>query len=235
MLCTLQERFPDAELLHGYGPSEATCITHCHALTARDLARPGPLPLGRACGATRLRIVDPAGAPVSDGEIGEIELAGPQVSPGYLPADHPGNRTAFGATGSTAQTRRYRTGDYGWLGEDGCLFVEGRRDGQIKWNGNRIELGEIERAAMDCPAVENAVVLVERGDDLQVRSVVLVVQSSRQQDNIDAALAAHLKARLPASHCPRTIHVLERMPMTIAGKVDRQKIFQLLKEEQVCV
>jgi D-alanine--poly(phosphoribitol) ligase subunit 1 len=232
-LALLHERFPDAELLHGYGPSEATCITHCHALSQDQLVGDGPLPLGTAQGGMTVRILDETGKDLAPGLVGEIELIGPQVSPGYLPALHPGNGSAFTGAPSTPNRRAYRTGDYGWVDADGGLFVEGRRDGQIKWKGNRIERGEIERVAMECAAVENAVLLIDRDEDNQVRSLRLVVQSSRRLSGLDADVATHLKTRLPPSFCPRAVHVVDALPLTQAGKVDRQRLAHLLACEPI--
>lgn len=232
-LALLRERFPDAELLHGYGPSEATCVTHCHALNQDQLAGNGPLPLGTAQGGMAVRILDETGKDLTPGLVGEIELIGPQVSPGYLPALHPGNGSAFTGTTSTPNLRAYRTGDYGWVDAAGGLFVEGRRDGQIKWKGNRIECGEIERVAMECAGVENAALLVDRDEGNQVRSLRLVVQSSRRPPGLDAEVAAHLKAKLPPAFCPRSVHAMDALPLTQAGKVDRQHLARLFTREPI--
>lgn len=223
MLKLLLQRFPGAEIIHGYGPSEGTCVTHCHPLSPADVNDDGPLSLGQARGANQMRIVDAAGIDVPRGHIGEIELSGPQIASGYRPFDHPAN-AAFAQRPDTSQTRAYLTGDFGWLDERGDLFIEGRRDGQVKWNGNRIEIGEIERVALEMDRVQNAVILVDRTDEGDVRSLRLVVQAVDLDGTLKSALAMHLRMRLPGSYLPRVIDIVARMPLTIAGKVDRQRL-----------
>ena len=122
------------------------------------------------------------GREVAAGELGEIELSGPQVAYGYLPKTHPQN-----ALFDTRENKRfYRTEDYGIVDPEGNVRLSGRRDGQLKWNGNRIEIGEIERVAQDASGVCQAVA-VPLTRDTRVVDVILFVQMREDNDGKRAA------------------------------------------------
>ncbi|MBD3787519.1 MAG: AMP-binding protein [Sphingomonadales bacterium] len=209
-------RFPKAEVRHAYGPSEVTCMTHVHRLTADDLAAEGPLPLGPVLAPSSLRIVDEAGQELPPGEVGEVELSGPQVVGGYLPADHPANRAFFMRDGRAS----YRSGDFGKLDARGNLILSGRMDRQVKWNGNRIELDEIERAAHELPGIARAVCLPMREAGRVVDIVLCVLPEPGTGVPCPQQLARGLHALLPQTMVPRDIHVLQDFPATVNGKVD---------------
>ncbi|NAS62068.1 hypothetical protein CVE36_09895 [Pseudomonas syringae pv. actinidiae] len=136
---TLHQRFstsnPSALLWSDRSGLYDACNVHD---AGRSACRPRPLPLGPACGDNDAIIVDERGEPLPVGTLGEIVLFGPQISPGYLPESDPRNRLFGWRQGQ----RGYHTGDLGYLDAQGNLFVKGRNDGQIKWQGNRIEIGE---------------------------------------------------------------------------------------------
>jgi D-alanine--poly(phosphoribitol) ligase subunit 1 len=219
LLVKLTERFPLAELWHAYGPTEVTCVTHCRQLTASDLVGSGPLPLGRAVPPNVIRVVGDDGRELEIGEVGEVELAGPQVAYGYMPPTHPQN-SLFGLR---ENKRFYRTGDYGMVDNDGNLTLTGRMDGQIKWNGNRVEIGEIERVAQDAIGVCQAVVVPFIRDN-RVVDLILFVQLREDDDSQRAAFFNHLTGALPAYMRPRSIRFVDRMPLTLHGKVDRRRL-----------
>jgi D-alanine--poly(phosphoribitol) ligase subunit 1 len=219
LLIKLMERFPRAEIWHAYGPTEVTCVTHCRRLTTSDLEGSGPLPLGRAIPPNEVRIVDEDGREMAAGEVGEIELAGPQVAHGYLPQTHPQN-TLFRIRDNK---RFYRTGDYGTVDREGNLTLSGRVDGQVKWNGHRIEIGEIERVAQDALGVRQAVV-VPLSRDNRVVDLTLFVRLREDDDCERAAFLSHLTGALPAYMRPRSIRFVDHLPVTLHGKVDRTRL-----------
>ncbi|MBT9386242.1 AMP-binding protein [Pseudooceanicola sp. CBS1P-1] len=212
---SLWTRFPEAQIRHAYGPSEATCMTHVRTLSERDLEGEGVLPLGPALGKTRLRILDPDGRPLPTGTTGEIELCGPQVVAGYSPPDHPANRAFSG----TMPERRYRTGDLGHLDPEGGLMLAGRADRQVKWNGNRIELDEIEHAAHQLEAVHRAACLAQTSDG-RVSGIVLFIEPAPGQHPSPESLALDLGHRLTQTMIPRDIRLVSDWPMTVNGKLD---------------
>jgi D-alanine--poly(phosphoribitol) ligase subunit 1 len=219
LLAKLIERFPGAELWHAYGPTEVTCFTHCWRLTMSDLAGSGPLPLGRVVSPNEVRIIDEDGRELAAGEVGEIELAGPQVAHGYLPQTHPQNNLF-----RTWENKRcYRTGDYGGLDRDGNLTIGGRVDGQLKWNGHRIEIAEIERVAQDAIGVSEAIVVPLTRDN-RVVDLILYVHLRQDVEQKRSAFLNHLSLALPAYMRPRSVRFIDHLPLTLQGKIDRKRL-----------
>jgi D-alanine--poly(phosphoribitol) ligase subunit 1 len=219
LVARLVERFPGAEIWHAYGPTEVTCMTHCLRLTTSNMAGSGPLPLGRAQAPNEVRIARDGGQEAAVGQWGEIELSGPQVAHGYLPETHPQNNLF----GTRDNSRFYRTGDYGAVDHEGNLTVRGRLDGQVKWHGNRLEIGEVERVAQNAPGIcQAAVVPVKR--DGRVVDLILFVQMPQDDDRKRSAFHQHLTGALPDYMRPRSIRFVDRLPVTLHGKVDRRRL-----------
>lgn len=223
----LLDRFPAAEVWNTYGPTEATVATTSVRVDRDVLARFSPLPVGYVMPGTRITIVDESHGIAPDGERGEIIIAGPNVSPGYLGrADL--TAKAFSESGGT---RAYRTGDWGRL-RDGLVFFDGRIDGQIKLNGYRIELGDIESHVRSLPQVSDAVVLaVEKGGKLDSLAAFVVLRERGEGSDFELSLGLkkQLAERLPSYMVPRKFSVLEAFPMTPNGKADRRKLAELLR------
>ncbi|MCL6405013.1 alanine-phosphoribitol ligase [Dickeya dadantii] len=220
---TLHQRFPQATLLHCYGPTEAACMTHATYMTPDALPAAPPLPLGPACGDNDAIIVDERGEPLPVGTLGEIVLFGPQISPGYLPESDPRNRLFGWRQGQ----RGYHTGDLGYLDAQGNLFVKGRNDGQIKWQGNRIEIGEIETVTNQLAGVQQAAVIAEKQDN-RVKELVLFVHLSSDTNERRDSLRRDLAQQLPAYMVPRVIRFTGPFPLTLHGKTDRQALMRQL-------
>ncbi|WP_165390150.1 AMP-binding protein [Thalassococcus sp. S3] len=222
----LARRFPKADIRHAYGPSEVTCVTHIHTLTTQDMEAPDLLPLGPVLSPTHMRIVDEDGGEVAAGEPGEVELSGPQVVCGYIPQDHPANRAFIQRDG----VRTYRTGDFGKVDAKGHLTILGRIDRQVKWNGNRIELDEIERAAQDVEGVYKCACLPVK-ENGRVVDIVLFVQPV-EQTVLDHARVAHaLHEALPQAMVPRDIRLVDRLPVTVNGKLDSRALLAAHRPE----
>jgi D-alanine--poly(phosphoribitol) ligase subunit 1 len=215
----LKHRFPQADIRHAYGPSEGTCMSHVHRLSDAEIDRGGILPLGPALAENVMRIVDADGTDVPEGTPGEVELTGPQIVTGYLPADHPGNAAFSRHKGE----RSYRTGDLGYVDAAGNLILLGRADRQVKWNGNRIELDEIERAAHSLAQVQKAACLPVR-EAGQLRDIILFVQPECGHSLAATDCAQALSALLPQTMIPRDIRVRDSLPVTVNGKVDSRAL-----------
>ena len=220
------ERFPNAEILNTYGPTEATIAVTEVAVTRELIEQHNPLPIGRVMPGTRILIRGENGQSVPEGERGEIVIAGPNVSPGYL------NRPDLTqkAFADFEQTRCYRTGDWG-RDRGGMVFCEGRMDNQIKLHGHRIELGDMESNLRALEEVADAVVLpVRKGD--RVDSVAAFVVLSGPQQGSDFEQAAKLKTKLgehvPPYMIPRKFIFLGSFPMNANGKADRKKLAETL-------
>lgn len=222
----LIERFPKVEVWNTYGPTEATVATTSIPVDRALLANWSPLPVGRAMPGTRVFIRGENGETVQEGERGEIIIAGPNVSPGYLGRSDLTDRAFFETNG----TRAYRTGDWG-REREGLIFFEGRMDGQVKVNGYRIELGDLEANLRTLPEVADAVVLpVKKGE--KIDSLAAFIVPAVAKTGTDFEFAAQLKAgladRLPAYMVPRKFKFLDAFPMTPNGKADRRKLAELL-------
>nr|WP_256107305.1 non-ribosomal peptide synthetase [Streptomyces sp. ODS05-4] len=194
-----------------YGPTEYTV----DALAA-DLAVSGTPVVGRPIGNTRAYVLDSALRPVPEGTVGELYLSGHGTARGYL------GRFALTAERFVADPfgpaggRMYRTGDLVRLRADGELEYLGRVDDQVKIRGFRIELGEVESALAALDGVASAAVLV-REDTPGVKRLVGYVTGTADP----AAAREALAASLPDYMVPAAVVVLDALPQTVNGKLDR--------------
>ncbi|MEU5183410.1 amino acid adenylation domain-containing protein [Streptomyces longwoodensis] len=213
---------PDTVVVHSYGPTEATFASHHQrfATTGGDRELPGVF-LGRAMDNTRVYVLDERLRPVPPGATGEMYLAGSHLARGYL------RRSALTAERFVADPfdpdgggRMYRTGDLVSWTADGELRFLGRADGQVKLRGFRIEPGEIEAAFAAHPAVGQAAVLVREDRPGDKRLVAYVVA---QQGAVldETELRTAVARALPAHMVPSAVLVLDRLPLTVNGKLDR--------------
>src|SRR2546429_2003782 len=152
----LLERFPRAQVWNMYGPTEATVATTSVRIDRSILEKYSALPVGRAMPGTDVFVVNGAGETLRANEQGEIVIAGPNVSPGYLGRPDLTATVFFEHRGR----RAYRTGDQGRFRDD-LLFFEGRIDSQFKVSGYRIEPGDVEANLLALPSVREAVVTPE--------------------------------------------------------------------------
>ena len=222
----LLERFAGAEVWNTYGPTEATVATTSVRVDKALLGKYSPLPVGRPMPGTRVLAVDEALTPVAEGERGEILIAGPNVSPGYLQRPELTSKVFTYFEGMPA----YRTGDWGRVRE-GFVFFEGRMDGQIKLHGYRIELGDMEANLHALPEIADAVVLpVEKLGKVDSLAAFVVLAGEKQGSDFEfaAKLKARLGERLPAYMIPRKFVFLDAFPMTPNGKADRRALSALL-------
>ncbi|CAM2828224.1 non-ribosomal peptide synthetase [Prescottella defluvii] len=205
---------PGRKMFNAYGPTEATVASNIS-----DALVPGePVTIGRAIRGATTYVLDARLRPVPAGVPGELYLAGAGVARGYLgrPALTAERFVAnpFGAPGS----RLYRTGDVVRTGADRVLEYVGRADDQVKLRGFRIELGEIEAVLAAHDAVAQSAVVVLR--DQLVAYVVAAAGRS-----IDAAEVTEFAARsLTAYMVPAAVMVLDRLPLTGSGKLDRKAL-----------
>ncbi|GAB1510093.1 hypothetical protein JCM33774_21350 [Actinophytocola sp. KF-1] len=199
-----------------YGPTEASVdVTYWHC--AGD-AGDATVPIGHPVWGTATHVLGPDLAPLPDGEVGELYLAGVQLAHGY-----------HGRRGLTAErfvadpfgppgTRMYRTGDLATRRPDGALVYRGRTDHQVKIRGARVELGEIEAALTGHPAVAQAAVVVR--EDVPGVPVLVAYAVAAGALDTDAVLA-HVATTLPAHMVPAALVELPAFPLTPSGKLDR--------------
>ena len=214
-----QQRLPHVELHNLYGPTETTVDVTAWTCT------PDPsmtnIPIGLPIANTRVYILDEAGEPVPVGTAGELYIGGVQVARGYL------NRPELTAErflrdpfAAKDGARMYRTGDLCRWRDDGAIEYLGRNDFQVKIRGFRIELGEIEARLAAQPRVKEAVVIARDEVSGDKRLVAYVVPSTTAEIR-DRDLREPLASELPDYMVPSSFILLDRMPITVNGKLDR--------------
>ncbi|WP_433766312.1 non-ribosomal peptide synthetase [Pseudomonas putida] len=212
-------RQPQARLYNEYGPTEAS-VWSTVALCQPDQGA-GSVPIGHAIAHTRVYLLDSDGAPVARGLKGEIHIAGPGLSEGYLGLAQMSAEKFIRASHPALDGQRlYRTGDFAWQDLDGQLMFLGRTDSQIKLRGYRIELGEIETALVNVTGAKLVVVLL---DNTQAEpSLRAFVESAAPLQA--SAVRESLGALLPAHMIPSDIQWLAQLPRTANGKVDHRAL-----------
>jgi D-alanine--poly(phosphoribitol) ligase subunit 1 len=222
----LLERFPRAQVWNTYGPTEATVATTSIRIDAGMLEQYSPLPVGHAMPGSEIVIVNGNREVLPANERGEIIIAGPNVSPGYLARPDLTADAFFQYRGQ----RAYRTGDFGSF-HDRLLFFEGRMDEQIKLSGYRIELGDVEANLRALATVRDAIVLPVVKDGAAQSLAAFVLLAARDEAshfNLSHRLRNQLSERLPAYMLPRKFIFLDAFPMTPNGKVDRASLAKSL-------
>ncbi|MFY9575010.1 MAG: amino acid adenylation domain-containing protein, partial [Blastocatellia bacterium] len=209
-------------LVNTYGPTEATIVSTIFELPALWESL-GQVPIGRPVRNAQCYVLDEQLQTVPIGVIGELYIGGFGLARGYV--NHP-DLTAekfipnlFSKQGGA---RLYSTGDRVRYLPDGALEFIGRADNQIKLRGFRIELGEIEAVLSSHPGVRRAALLMhERG----ASGGQLVAYVERGQEPLSAGdLREHLKERLPQYMFPSAFVMLDRLPLTAGGKIDRRAL-----------
>ncbi len=218
----LFEQMPWCRVHNHYGPSETHVVT-AYSLPVDPRTWPSHPPIGHAIDETTLHVLDDARRPVADGTPGELYIGGVMLAHGYLRRpDLTADRFV-----EVAGERVYKTGDLVRRRPDGELEYLGRLDHQVKIRGHRVELGEIEGALGRHPRVHEAVVLAREDRPGERRLVAYVVAGGGEtpgEPPLRVQLRAHLVAQLPDYMIPAAIVLVERMPLTANGKIDRAQL-----------
>jgi amino acid adenylation domain-containing protein len=215
-IARLRALAPQCEIYNHYGPTETTVgVLTYHVDGPLPSTQSRTLPLGRALPNSSIHLLDAQGRPVPLGEKGELYIGGRGVARGYL------NRPELTAEKFVAGL--YRTGDLARYLPDGNIEFCGRIDHQVKLHGYRVELGEIEAALREQDEVQDAVVLL-REDSSGDKQLVAYVAA--QLANA-ATLREYLQRRLPEYMVPSAFVLMEKLPLTANGKIDRQALAAL--------
>lgn len=210
--------YPNVKYVYDlYGPSEDTTYS-----TYMLREKHGPEVIGKVLPNSRVYLVDTNHQRVQPGLTGEIWLAGEKVARGYL------NRKELTESKFTedpfsdlADSRVYKTGDLAKFNPDGDLVFLGRTDHQVKIRGYRIEPGEVEARISELPEI-TGVVCVSRKNDFDADSLVCYYTSVKPLGNED--LVSHCSVTLPDYMIPSYFIQLDELPMTLNGKVDKNKL-----------
>ncbi|MFF3420755.1 amino acid adenylation domain-containing protein [Streptomyces sp. NPDC002698] len=233
----LREALPDARIINSYGQSESFYATAFSLAPSKEWADGDVAPIGTPLGNMRAYVLGPGLAPVPQGVIGELYVAGTCLGRGYH------GRTALTADRYVANPygpageRMYRTGDLARRNAQGQLECVGRGDGQVKVRGFRIETAEVEAAITQHPGISEAVVISREVPAGGKRLVAYVVHTGEgavgddgaggigDVDVLAGASSAELRkfvaARLPDYMVPAAFVALGRLPLGPTGKLDR--------------
>lgn len=217
------EALPDTQLINGYGPTENTTFSCTFSIPRNFDADRRRVPIGKPIQHTYAYIVDRAGMPVPPGCPGELLLGGAGLSLGYLNRDQL-NASQFVADAfcPEAGARVYRTGDRcRWLDEQ--IEFLGRFDDQQKVRGFRVEPGETNAVLTRHPSVARAVTLVVDSDsgDKWLESWAVPVAAEGVTGGV---LKDYVAQQLPHFSVPCRVNIVDTIPLTISGKVDRDKL-----------
>ncbi|HEX5080739.1 MAG TPA: amino acid adenylation domain-containing protein, partial [Blastocatellia bacterium] len=230
LLENLKRGFPKAEVVETYGPTETTLYsTECVGWEGGDKDAEGTPPIGGPMANTRIYILDVRGEAAPIGVTGEMYIGGEQVARGYQGrAELTAERFVPDPFSEKAGARMYRTGDLGrWL-PDGKIEFIGRNDDQVKIRGYRIELGEIEARLKEQAGVKEAVVVAREdapGEKRLVAYYTLAAGGDAGEKRVRMeVLRAELGKKLPDYMVPAAFVMLEEMPLTPGGKLDRRAL-----------
>ncbi|WP_405402095.1 amino acid adenylation domain-containing protein [Streptomyces sp. NBC_01104] len=223
----IRQAVPGVRVANIYGPTEATVYATAWSTDERV---EGPVPIGRPLSHARSYVLDATLSPVPVGVTGELYLAGAGLARGYL-----------GRAGLTAERfvaspldpgeRLYRTGDLVRWNADGQLEYLGRTDEQVKIRGFRIEPGEVQALIAAREDVAQAAVVARDGATGEKRLVAYVVQAGAgtaggtpAASEMPALIREAVARALPAHLVPQAVVVLDALPLTSSGKLDRKAL-----------
>ncbi|MFE5517690.1 amino acid adenylation domain-containing protein [Streptomyces virginiae] len=219
------------ELVNMYGITETTVHSTYRRMTSADLDAGAGSMIGGAFEGWTMQVAPVEGAQdagrarAADGEAGELFVGGSGVARGYLGRPSlTAERFLPDPDAIVPGARRYRSGDSARRGADGDHEYLGRLDHQVKVRGYRIELGEIENALTRHPDVRDCVVIVDEDSVGEPRLVAYWVPGGAERADSTTELREHLGRTLPAYMLPNVFVALDRLPLTLNGKVDRRAL-----------
>jgi amino acid adenylation domain-containing protein len=223
--CWQREVGNRVKLVNTYGVTEATAhVTACWQLH-EQIEREIIVPIGRPICNVQTHVLDSELQAVPVGLDGELYIGGAGLARGYLGRPElTAQRFVPDPFVTSPGARLYRTGDRVRWRWNGQLEYLGRLDHQVKISGRRIELGEIETVLVDHPDVAQAAVIVD-SDPLRMIAYVVLARPDNQPNA--EQLRAYLKKKLPSYMVPTSFIVVEGLPLTERGKIDRQALLKL--------
>jgi amino acid adenylation domain-containing protein/thioester reductase-like protein len=214
---------PRVGVTNTYGPTETSIGVMFYELCS---TRFNPVPIGRPIDNVHILILDERLQLVEVGEVGEIYIGGVCLGAGYLNDPGATNRAFIpNPYPEVPGDKLYKTGDLAFYLQDGLVQFVGRRDHQIKLGGIRVDLGEIEHAMRQCDGVRQAAVVVDVRNANMTDLVAFVGCTSSIDEN---DLHRELGRKLPKHMMPKRYVLLDALPLSHNGKVDRQALKELV-------
>ncbi len=219
LLRTLQEKTV-AKIYNMYGPTETTIWS-----TVSDVTHKDRIDIGRPIKNTEIYIVDESLSILSDGQAGEICIAGKGLAKGYVNQDDL-TTEKFIYLPQKPDIRVYRTGDMGRYLPDGDLEYLGRTDNQVKIRGHRIELEEIETHINQFVGIKQSIVIaLETGENDKVLEAFYTSDSRINSKDI----IEYLSSKLPSYMIPVVFKHVENFIQTANGKIDRKRVLECIE------
>ncbi len=203
----------NANIYNIYGPTEDTICVLVDKIKDSDIS------IGNPIANTQVYILDKFNNPVPIGITGELCIAGDCVGAGYL--NRPELTAEKFVDNPFGDGKMYKTGDLAYWREDGNIIYVGRNDFQVKIRGLRIELGEIENAICLHNNISQAVVVVRKDDN--GRQLICAFYTEKEHTDI-AEIKKNISDKLPKYMMPHIFTVLEEMPLTSSGKINRKAL-----------
>ena len=209
---------PGCLLIHGLASTE-TGITTRYVVSQTAEIHDGVLPIGYPVEDIEVMLLGEDGERVRPGEAGEIAVRSRYLATGYWRQPELSAR-CFRPDAKDSETRIYHTGDLGRARPDGCLEHLGRKDFQVKVEGNTIDVAEIEAVLCALEGIEQAAVAAVGGRDGEKRLAAYIVPAGKQAPTV-SAIRHWAAARLPSYMIPSTFVELQSLPLNANGKLDR--------------
>ena len=221
-------RLPQAQFTNLYGPTETTIASSYYRVPIGPGDELEEIPIGQGCNGEELLVLDAELQRAPPGQIGDLYIRGPGLSPGYwrdpertaaafIPnpfSNHPGDRL-------------YRTGDLAKVDEKGRIVLLGRADSQVKSRGYRIELGEIETALDGVAGLQESAVVAVGSDGFEGNLLCCAYVPRPGSEVAPAILRQRLAEVLPGYMLPSRWKQLDRLPLNQNGKTDRSALREL--------
>jgi amino acid adenylation domain-containing protein len=218
-----REHSPDTKIINEYGPTE-TVVGCCVYEVSSDTRAKGAIPIGRPVDNVQLYILSADMQPVPLGVTGELYIGGDSLARGYLgQPDVTAEKFVPNPFSTAGGNRLYKTGDLARYFADGNIEFIGRADHQIKIRGFRIEPGEIEALLSSHKEVRDCVVIAREDTPGDKRLVAYVVSES-QAPGLPSELRSLLREKLPDYMVPFAVVMLDELPLTQNGKIDRSAL-----------
>ncbi len=215
-------RHSEGVLMNMYGPTEATVFT-----TMGAVSREGHITIGRPLQNTRTYVLDESMRPVMPTACGELYIAGECLAAGYISRPEL-TESSFVEDIYFPGEKMYRSGDLVRLRTDGSFDYIGRKDRQVKLNGQRVELGEITGAIMESGYVTQVAVVAVHKEDGSMELCAFC--ETDQPEDMKNKVMAYLRKVLPVYMLPARLLGLQKMPMTATNKIDMQLLQKMAEE-----